>query len=224
MHPLESLRPLWLRWMAVLEVAGADQVAQKLTSLWHCLWGLLFLAIAGGLFAYTLFHGLTHIADLLTQVVVPGSAELRLQSGRMYTVFLEEESVVNGRIYSTPESVAALECRVKSLQNGAAVALEKPSMNASYEFGGRSGHSVLEFPIQQAGKYEFACDYGENATGPAVVVAVGSGVTEAIFKIVSGALLILFGGIGACLAVGLFVFLKRRREMRRIAELGQAQV
>jgi hypothetical protein len=41
-----------------------------------------FLLAGGGFFVYTIFHGLTHLTDSLTQVVVPGKAELHLKSGK----------------------------------------------------------------------------------------------------------------------------------------------
>ena len=97
-------------------------------------------------------------------------------------------------------------------------------MSSTYTLGGRSGHSVLEFPIQEDGKYLFACDYGENSKGPEVVVAVGTGIGEAILRTVVEALGALFGGVGACLIVVLAVLINSEREKRRIRQLGQAQV
>jgi hypothetical protein len=67
-----------------------------------------------GLFGYALWRGLSHVTDGLVQVVVPGDAELSLKHEQLYTVFLESQSVVNGKIYSTNGSVNGLECRVKS--------------------------------------------------------------------------------------------------------------
>jgi hypothetical protein len=186
-------------------------------SLWQCLWGVPFFLIGVGFFAFALFHGLGHMTDSLTQVVVPGNAELNLQPGR-YTVFLEEQSTVNGKIYSTTQSVEGLECRVTSIQGGAAITLEKPGGDTTYTVGGRSGHSVLTFPIQHAGRYTFACDYGENAKGPEVVVAVGSGVGEAIFGTVIEGLGSFFGGIAAGAVVVLIVVLRRAQSQRRIIE------
>jgi hypothetical protein len=60
--------------------------------------------------------------------------------------------------------------------------------------------------------------------GPVVVVAVGSGVGESIFRNVNGALAVFFGGIGASLVIVLAVLIKRVREKEKIRELGQAQV
>jgi hypothetical protein len=184
---------------------------------------LPFFLIGGGFFVYTLFHGLMHLTDSLTQIVVPGSTELNLKRGR-YSVFLEEQSIVNGKIYSTTQSIDGLTCRVRSVQNGAAVAIEKASMSASYSVNGRSGHSVLEFPIQQGGRYAFACDYGENSKGQEVVMAVGSGVGEAIFRTVLGSLAAFFGGCGAGVIVVLMVVFRREREKKLLRQSGQVQL
>jgi hypothetical protein len=184
---------------------------------------LPFFLIGGGFFVYTIFHGLMHVTDSLTQIVVPGSAELNLQRGQ-YSVFLEEQSTVNGKIYSTTQSIDGLACRVSSVQNGTTIPIGKPRESATYSVSGRSGHSVLEFPIQQDGKYSLACDYGENSKGPEVVVAVGSGVGGAISRTVLGALAAFFGGSGAGLIVVLIVVIKREREKKRLRQSGQIPI
>ncbi|MGB6973785.1 MAG: hypothetical protein WBD67_03785 [Terracidiphilus sp.] len=194
-----------------------DQSNAIRPSLWHCLWGAPFFLIGIGLFAYVLIHGITHAADSLKQIVVPGSAELHLKPGS-YTVFLEEQSVVNGKIYSTTQSVNGLTCRVRSLQNGSAIPLSQSTTNTTYTVNGRSGHSVLEFPIQSAGGYTFGCDYGKGTTGPQVVVAVGSGVGEAIFLIVIEGGASFFGGSGAAVIIVLTVVLTRERNKKRLRQ------
>ncbi len=202
---------------------GTDGVMRVKPSLWHLLWGVPFFLAGGGYFGYTLYHGLTHLTDSLTQIVVPGSAELHLMPGT-YTVFLEEESVVNGKIYSTTESVSGLSCRVSSVESGTAIALTKASMDTSYSLGARSGHSVLEFPIQRGGRYNFACDYGDNPKGPEVIVAVGSGVGEAISLTVVEGLAAFFGGGGAGLIVIVGIIVMREREKNRLRRTGQVQI
>lgn len=192
-------------------------------SLLHCLWGLPFFLIGGGFFFYTIFHGITHVTDSLTQVVVPGRAELSLKRDHGYTVFLEEQSVVNGKIYSTAQSIQGLACVVTSVQTGATIPVRKSGATVSYEVNGRSGHSVLKFRIPEDGKYLFRCDYGENSKGPDVVVAVGSGVGEAISRTVLVSLTAFIGGGAACLIVVLFVVIKRQRDKKKLWQSG-AQV
>ena len=190
-------------------------------SLWHCLWAVLFFASGAGLFGYTLFHGLAHLTDSLTQVVVPGEAELYLKRGGVYTVFLEEESVVNGKIYSTNRGVQGLACRVTSTQNGSRIEMRKAGTDASYEVNGRSGHSVLAFSVPEDGRYRFACDYDETNRGPEVVVAVGSGAAEAILRTVGGSLASLFGGMGAGGIALAVVLVMRQRDKKQIWQAGQ---
>jgi len=189
-------------------VNGATQTR---ISLWYCLLGVPFLLAGVGFFAYTLFHGITHITDSLTQVVVPGRAELSLKRGQTYTVFLEEHSVVHGKVYSTTESIGGLECGGASVPDGNAVRIAQSSANTTYDVGGRSGRSVLEFSIHEDGKYEFACGYGGNAPGPEAILAVGSGVGEGIFRTVAVSLVAMFAGGGVFLIVLLTVVITRYR-------------
>lgn len=191
------------------------------TSVWRILWGMPFFLIGGGGFVYLLFHGITHVTDSLTQIVVPGSAQLRLQGGQTYTVFLEDESVVNGKIYSTTESINGLTCQIVSVQKGTSLAIGKPSANASYSVGGRSGHSVLEFPVPDDGQYLFSCSYGENSKGPETVVAVGAGVGDSITRTVLGSLAALFSGGGLGAVIVAIVLIKRRREKQKTWASGQ---
>ncbi len=193
-------------------------------SLWHCLWGVPFFLIGGGLFFFALIQGITHATDSLTQIVVPGRAELGLQSGQTYTVFLERQSSVNGKIYSTTQPVEGLECRVTALSNGAGIAINRPSGTSSYEVNGRSGRSFLTFSIKQDGKYAFACDYGGNGKGPELVVAVGSGVDEAIIRTIASSLVAMFGGGGLGVLAILAVVIKRERDKKRIRQSGQIPI
>lgn len=196
-------------------------MTEKPISLWHCMWGAFFLVLGLALFIYVLIHNLAHTTDSLTQVVAPGKAELTLQHGRTYTVFLEEQSVINGKVYSTTDSISGLVCRVNNLQDNSIVAMQNSSMNSSYSLNQRSGHSIFEFPIQEDGKYEFACDYGDNTKGPEVVLAVGNGVIESIFLTVAEGLVSMFSGFGACLTVVLIVLVKRSKQIKNMRQVEQ---
>lgn len=190
-----------------------NEAARIRPSLWYCLLGVPFLLIGGALFVYFLFHGLLHLTDTLTQVVVPGKTELKLEGGRTYTVFLEEHSVVHGKVYST-EAIGGLECRLSAMPSGTTVKIEQAGTNTTYSIGGRSGRSVLQFSIQKDGNYAFACDYGENSQGPEAVLAVGSGVGAAILRTVVESIAAVFAGGFLCVIVVLIVVIKRERARR----------
>lgn len=167
-----------------------------------------------GLFLYVLIYGIFHITDNLTQIVVPGQKELTLQPNLKYTIFLEEESVVDGKVYSLTGNLAGLACRVTSETSGKNIELRSASISTNYNLGSRSGHSVLEFFTEEAGVYRIACGYGDDREDPQAVLAVGSGLTERIFRIVAGSLLAMFGGggLGAVILVGVFIFRERAKK------------
>lgn len=188
---------------------------------WYCLLGVPFLLAGGGLFGYEFVQGIMHLTDSLTQVLAPGKAELSLKGGRTYTVFLEEQSVMTGKVYSTTGSIEGLECFVRAMPGGNSVMIHRASMNTTYTVNGRSGRSIWEFPVQEDGKYEFSCDYSGSPQGPEVVLAIGSGAFEKIFGAVAGGLTALFGGGGGFLAVLVTVLVKRDRERKRLRQLGR---
>ena len=190
------------------------QAAPRTPSLWYCLLGVPLLLGGIGFFLYTLFHELVHVTDSLTQVMVPGRAELSLKGGEDYTIFLERQSVMGGRVFYLTESIDGLQCHVQSVETGRSVAVTT-SAGASYSMGSRSGQSILAFRTPQDGRYEMACDYG-GGTGPRAVLAVGTGIVSGILRTVVVSLLSMFLGIGGCVAVVLTVIIKRRRPGERI--------
>ena len=131
-------------------------------SWWYASIGVALALAGNGLFAYFLVHGIFHLTDSLTQVVVPGDAELSLSTPATYTIFLEEQSVVDGRIYSTMQSIAGLNCSVTMLPGSQQIPLERPAISTTYSEGGRSGRSVLEFPVKVPGQYKLVCNCAER--------------------------------------------------------------
>ena len=180
-------------------------------SWWYALIGLAIMLSGGVLFVYFLWSGLSHLTDSLTQVVVPGQANLALTTPGTYVVFLEEQSVVNGQIYSTSESVAGLACAVKSEASDQTIPIRKAKVSMTYSMGGRSGRSVLEFDVTRAGSYLFSCDYPPDSKGPQVVVAVGAGFGQRLTFTVISSLASLFGGL---LFGGLAIFAVYRMRSR----------
>lgn len=120
-----------------------------------------------------------------------------------YTVFLEEQSVMTGKIYSTTESVAGLRCNAERQGSGQTIVLRRPGGSMTYSVGGRSGRSVLQFDAQQLGQYVLSCAYPEERNGPEVVLAVGTGFGRRIFSLLLSSLAAILGGgiIGVILLV-----------------------
>ena len=187
-------------------------------SWWYGLIGLVFALSGIGLFVFFIVTGILHLTDSLTQVIVPGQTELTLTQSGTYTIFLEENSVVNGRVYSATRSISGLKCSVREEGTSAGeIPVRRASSSITYSVGGRSGRSVLEFPVTESGQYRFGCDYQEGAHGPEVVVAVGTGVGERIGKTVLRSLMAMFGGGALCAVVIVGLYFMRERSRKQLA-------
>jgi hypothetical protein len=187
-------------------------------SAWYY-WLAPFLLVAGISFSVREFlHGMPRLSDALTQVVVPGQATLTLKHGKLYTVYYEVHSVVNGKTYNTNAVLSGLQCQLRSMDGGNAVTLRPPPNGpTNYSVGDRSGSSFLEFSVAQDGPYDFSCAYEGRSHGRDVVLAVGYGVGVRIVKTV---FLVFFGIIGgAVLAVLSFfwVYIRRDQSIARAA-------
>jgi len=183
---------------------------------WLYMLAAILMAACLGFFGYALWHGISHVTDGLVQVVIPGDAELSLKHEQLYTVFLESQSVVNGKIYSA-DAVNGLECKVKSVADEAAIPMRRAGTSTSYDLRGRSGRSVLEFHVPADGSYRFSCGYGETGHGSETVVAVGSGVGGQIMRTVFTSLLAMFGGFGSGLILFVGTFVVRKNAKARLA-------
>jgi hypothetical protein len=187
-------------------------------SAWYYALAAPFLIAGLAIFVYALLHTLLHIGDSLTQVVVPGEAKLDLKHANLYTVFIERESVVNGKIYVTTDSLNGLECNLVPPSGVEKIPMRSPHMTTTYNIGQRSGRSLFEFRVPEDGSYSFACGYsGTERGGQEAVLAVGAGVGEGIFRSVLICLGGLFGGFATAGAVIATVFILRERSKKRLA-------
>jgi hypothetical protein len=195
-------------------------------SAWYYLLAVPFLLLGMIFFFYTLLHDILHVTDSLTQVVVPGESNLTLKHGVTYTVFYEQHSVVNGVIYSANEPLSGLKCKVSSVSqgDGDVIPLRQASMSTTYDVGGRSGKSVLEFSTAQDGHYRFSCGYPEGSRGPEVVLAVGSGVGEGIMNTILKCFGAIFGGGTLGGIVFLTVYFLRERSKKQVTSSTRAPI
>ena len=187
----------------------SEAVPIRPSTLYYWLAVPIFL-VGIGLSIYEISHGLMHVADSLTRVVVPGQTTLNLERGKSYTVFYESHTTVNGKLYSTHQSVSGLECHVKSVNGGEEAVISPTSNPTQYKIGGRSGRSILEFSAPRDGPYDFSCAYASGVHGTNVVLAVGTGFGARMFQ----AILVIFAGplLGGLLSMAVFFWIYIRRD------------
>lgn len=176
------------------------------------------IAIAGIAFSISsLISGIGSLGSDLQQVVVPGNGDLQLFERGEYTIFFENQSVVNGRVYSTNEDIPGLQIEVTNKTTGQEVVTYSPEGSMSYSLGSRSGRSVLAFNIDRPGIYELSAEYPQGNEGPEVVLAVGHGLFGNVFSIMYS-LVIFFGSTAAAAVIVIITYLKRQEAAKRAEE------
>ena len=181
--------------------------------------GVAVILAGVGLFVYFLLTGLFHITDNLTQIVMPGEADLSLQGNLNYTVFLEEQSVVNGQIFSVRETITGLTCHLREQPAGTEIPLRASRASMNYNVNGRSGRSLLEFIPPVTGAYHFACGYEQGKPGPQAVMAVGAGFGKKLTDMLARCFASMFGG-GILGTVIIVVVYRRRLNAKKLVAPG----
>jgi hypothetical protein len=149
----------------------------------------------------------------LTRVIVPGKTRVQLAKPGWYTIFYEYRSEVGGRTFDTGEQAPAMQCNLAHADTGEKVALRRPATNANYRMTRFAGYSVLGFQSDAGGDYDFSCDFRPGHSGEPVVMAMGTGVTAQIFKMVISGLAALL--LGACATALIFAGVYRERNPRK---------
>jgi hypothetical protein len=179
-------------------------------SRWYYLLAPLVFGAAVGVFALLVIKGIGSIDRDLSRIIFPGTATLHLARVASYTVFYENESIVNGRVFSTGEKLSEMNCSLAGSGSGAAIPLHRPSTRTSYQTGKASGVSVLEFQLKSPGDYEMTCNYVTGQTGEAIVFAIGPEIGSRIWITIVPALLTMFGGFTLALGIVIWTYLKRK--------------
>jgi len=174
---------------------------------WYVVAVLVALAGFAGA-GYRIYSNIDDLTRGLVQVVVPGEKVLTLEPGR-YTIFHEQQSTVDGRIYSDTD-VTGLFVQVFPVDGGAPLAVQRPTVTSSYDIGGRSGKSVLVFDVTQPGDYRLVATYPEGEERDQAVLAVGRGMTGGILLLVFSALAIALLGIIAGVIIAVITYRRRR--------------
>lgn len=146
------------------------------------------------------------------QVVIPGMHEIELSEPGQYTIFYEYRSVVDSEIYMTGEALPAeILVTLYHRAGDKEVDLKQPSMNNTYNMGGRAGISLLEFNINNPGIYIINARYAGDAERPDIILAVGQ---FKLFGVIFGAIGIFFISlvitITGCIII-LVAYLKGRK-------------
>ncbi|HSC44722.1 MAG TPA: hypothetical protein VLC94_02775 [Candidatus Acidoferrum sp.] len=192
-------------------------------SWWYCLWILPIAGVGFGLFAYLLWTGVKEATGSLTQIVVPGEKELNLAEPGEYTIFLEEQSEVDGRIYSARGAIRGLKCTVAAQSGNEELPVRSLSSTVTYTLSRRSGRSILQFDVANAGVYKIGCAYPENAAAPQTVIAVGTGVDTRIFNTLLRSLAAFFLTFVVSLTIFLVIVARRDRCRRQLRAEARAK-
>jgi hypothetical protein len=163
--------------------------------------------------------------DNLTQVVVPGSAEIRFPKPGAYAVYYEYRSVIDGVKYFRDECPPRLRCQLRSKQTGEAVELAPSTVEGDvYTYPERAGVMFKRFSMDQPGAYDFSCQYLDGGSHPKSVMAVGpnlvwelfNGVGKPVAAIISGVLVFALACGISMLIIGIVAF-KRHRSKKTLA-------
>lgn len=198
-------------------------------SRWYYVLAILipvFACMGTGLFVYGKMPKLPGALESLsiknlTQVVVPGSAEIHFPESGAYAIYYEYRSVIDGVSYFRDEYLPSMRCQLRSNRTGQDVKLASSNVEGDvYTYPERAGVFFKHISIDQPGVYNFSCQYPDGRSYPKIVMAVGPNLVWEFFNlaakpvaaIICGAL-VLFSTLGISILIMVFVAIKRHRSM-----------
>jgi hypothetical protein len=161
----------------------------------------------------------------LTQVIVPGSAEIYFPRSGAYAVYYEYRSVIDGVTYFRDERPPSMRCQLRSSETGEAVMLDPSTIKGDvYTYPERAGVMFKRISIDEPGFYTLSCDYTDGRTYPRIVLAVGpnilreffNGVAKPVAAIICGGLVFVLACGISTLIVGIVAF-KRHQSKKTLA-------
>ena len=177
--------------------------------------GALVVVAAWTLAFVWLMRDLLGLQQNLVRVVVPGSKTLHFAEPGSYTIFLEYQGVVDGRIITAPPTVD-VRCTLRAPQTGAEVPITRTE-GGTYEYGSTSGRSVAGFKLKQPGDYVLTC---ERAGGPASNVTITIGrIFGPLFMAVARTIVMIFGSLAAGAVIIVVALVKYVRTARKESAL-----
>jgi hypothetical protein len=185
--------------------------------------GFAIIIIGIPLFAILVFSSINNIVgdsnsavsgdNDLIQLVVPGRGDIRLEKTGKYTIYHEYRSVIDNRVYSSSmQEISGLEIALASRTTGMPIPIDEPSVSSTYSVGSRSGISLFDFNIDEAGTYELSAFYPDGQLEPKLVLAVGHGFVGKIVWTALQGVGILLGTFTVGSIIVIMTFLKRREK------------
>lgn len=157
----------------------------------------------------------------LTQVIIPGSADVYFPKTGAYAVYYEYRSVIDGVSYFRDEDPPSLRCQLRLKVTGEAVRLAPSNVEGNVyitQNPKRAGVVFKQISIDQPGVYTFSCQYPDGRPDPKIVMAVGPNIVLEFFNVaLKPAAAILGGGFVSLCASGIslliigFVAFKRHQ-------------
>jgi len=163
----------------------------------------------------------------LTQVVIPGSAEINFPKPGAYAVYYEYRSVIDGRNYVRDQYPPNLECQMKSKDTGADIDLTSDYIKGnvySTQNQEREGVLIKSIDINTPGVYVFSCQYSDGRTFPKIILAVGPNIIWELFNIkvkplaaiICGVLVFIIACGISVLMIGLVAFKRNQSDARSL--------
>jgi hypothetical protein len=147
----------------------------------------------------------------LTQVVVPGSADISFPKKGAYAVYYEYRSTFNGVSYARNEYPPSMRCQLRSKVNGEAVRLAPSTVEGNvYIPQGpyRAGVMYKQISIDKPGIYVFSCQYTDGSTLPKSIMAVGPNIVWEFFNVALKPIAAIFcGAFAFVIACGISILI-----------------
>jgi hypothetical protein len=145
----------------------------------------------------------------MTQVIVPGSANITFPKKGAYAVYYEHRSLVDGVRYINSKAPPPLNCSLTSKDNGKEVGVSPEYIEGntySTKDRERVGVHILSISMTEPGTYTFTCHYADEEAEPKVVVAIGPNIVWELFNIVARPIAAFLCGLIVLLGLGAIVF------------------
>jgi hypothetical protein len=149
----------------------------------------------------------------MTQVIVPGSADITFPKKGAYAVYYEFRSLVDGVQYINAKTPPPLICSLTSKTTGKEVGVTPEYIEGntySTKDRERVGVHILSISMAKPGTYTFSCHYADEGTVPKVAVAIGPNIVWELFNVIAKPIAAILGGLVVLLSsasIAIFFFL-----------------